>query len=394
MSLPVYLHSDMVGAPSLTPTNGSINALLNACLVNGFNVQSVVSATASGGVVTFNFASNPGFSALDTVTIAGATDTSINGQKRVQSAASNQVLVAVPGVPDGAVGGTITLKFSPLGWTRPYSGTNLGAYRQGGSATHKRFLRVYDGALTSAGGYEFQVRGYENMTAISTGTGAFPTTAQIAGNGISHFGPYDTTNESPNLQHRAWVIVGTPRFFALFMERDRIMSPTTSGHVRTPLSAFAHSTCYPIWFGELGNIMKPVDTFACICAGPAQFGSTTYVPRTVAGSGTSATVTYASGASSGGISAGLNYPSAADNGIHFTNSVYLYDAVAPYGFRGTIPGLLAPAEGPFSASANPVPVGTILQNINGVTGRVLLTAHSAQGYSDSGWLLDEDWGDL
>ena len=119
MSLPVLLHSGLSGAPSLSfAANGSLNALLLATLVNGFNTQAVSSATAAGGVVTFNFATAPGFPAKYTVVIEGATNASVNGTFRVQSSASNQVLVAIPGVPDGAVGGTMTMKFAPLGWTR------------------------------------------------------------------------------------------------------------------------------------------------------------------------------------------------------------------------------------------------------------------------------------
>lgn len=57
------------------------------------------------------------------------------------------------------------------GWTKEFTGTNLGSYRS--VAGNRFFLRVDDTQATHS-----RLRGYRNMSAISTGTGAFPTTAQ------------------------------------------------------------------------------------------------------------------------------------------------------------------------------------------------------------------------
>lgn len=389
MSLPIVLTSDMTGSPNLTPTNGSVNALLNACLVNGFNTQSVTSATASGGVVTFNFASAPGFSALDTVTIAGASNATVNGQKRVQSAASNQVLVAIPGVPDGAVGGTITLKFSPLGWTRAFSGTNLGTYRQGGASSTKRFLRVSDGAA-GASPWAYYTRGYENMTDISTGTGAFPTTVQVTGNGLDHYAAQDATGGlAANLQHRAWVLIGTPRFFVLYCEYGRAMY---AGDTKNPVANAAWSSFYSMYFGDPANIPKPADTFACLLSTYTQ--NVAYAPRGVAGTGTARTVYAGMGSSQNEWNYGLRYPSLADGGIHFNGTIICYDNAAPYGLRGTIPGTIVPLEGPTASGSTSPPFAHTLTNIPGVPGRIMLLGAAAMGANNVvGWLLDEDWGD-
>lgn len=391
MSLPVLLTSDMTGSPILTPTNGSVNALLNACLVNGFNTQSVVTATAASGVVTFNFASAPGFSANDTVTVAGASNSTVNGQFRVQSAASNQVMVAIPGVPDGAVGGTITLKFSPLGWTRPYSGTGIGCYKQGGAATHKRFVRVYDNTA-GASPYAYYIRGYENMTAVSTGTGAFPTTAQVAGNGQEHYAASNSSGEAAAFQHRAWVIVGTPRFFVLYAENGRAMYSATPDTLN-PVSSVAWSAMSMTMFGELANVPKPADTYACIC--PAYYlGWTIYAPRGVSGTGTARGVVVGMGGQVGQWNHGLQYPSAADGGIHFNGTLYAYDDTTPYGLRGTLPGTLVSLESTNESGSVPPVFGYKFTNIPGVTGRVMYMGSSSNNHSAVGWLLDEDWGDL
>ena len=73
------------------------------------------------------------------------------------------------------------------GWTKPYvSGTTIAAFKQG-SGGNGRFVRIWDARTAddpSSYGLTANVRGYENMTAISTGTGPFPTTAQESGNGL------------------------------------------------------------------------------------------------------------------------------------------------------------------------------------------------------------------
>lgn len=374
MTLPVYLHSAMQGAPTLTGANGALNTLLHACLVNGFNTQSVASATASGGVATFNFGSAPGFNALDTVSIAGSTGGVADGQWRVQSAASNQVLVAIPGIADGAIGGTITVKFSPLGWTRPYSGTGLGAYRMGGSAAHKRFLRVYDGALTS--GSLAGIRGYENMTAISTGTGPFPTTAQVPGNGVGIYCPYASASGP-----FPWAVVGTPRTVFVLMPFNN--APSTNAFV---LGEVAYSTV----FGELARIGKPGDLYAQIIQATATFPSGgVYMPRAASGAaGAIATQSVQGPGSAPSVSGYLPYPDTASGGINFADApAVLEDSV---GLRGYLPGVLCPYQTPVGSGV--ARVGDVLTSVTGVTGRVLLGG-STGANGELTLLLDEDWGD-
>ena len=73
------------------------------------------------------------------------------------------------------------------GWTKPYvTGTTIAAFKQG-TGGNGRFVRIWD-ARTSDDPATYcltaSVRGYENMTAIGTGTGPFPTTAQSNSNGL------------------------------------------------------------------------------------------------------------------------------------------------------------------------------------------------------------------
>ena len=381
MSLPIYLRSTFAGAPVLTEAAGSINALLNACLVNGFNTQSVVSATASGGVVTFNFASAPGFAALDTVTIAGASNGTVNGQKRVQSAAGNQVLVAIAGVPDGAVGGTITLKYSPLGWSRPYSGTNLGAYRQGGLSSHKRFVRVYDGAMSSTSRYS--VRGYEAMTAISSGTGPYPTTAEVAGNGVEIMAPHGAASAFP------WLIVGTPRQFYLMTAYGDYWAyyDANQGQFYTVRDTGV------LFFGDLARIRKAGDTYAqVINAGYSLHGAGVYGSRASTGaSGSRPAMSLKGPNGSTQSSWGANYPDPVSGNLDLSDAQTVTEYFSGlYGVRGNMPGMLCPWQ---DAHAYGTPNGTIFTGITGVSGRALLMA----GYDiqeEFFLMLDEDWGDV
>lgn len=369
MSLPVLLKSTMAGAPQMTGSNGTVNAVLNACLVNGFNVQSVTSATAIGGLVTFNFPSAPGFGALDTVTVAGADNSAVNGQKRVQSAGSNQVLINMPGVPDGAVSGTITLKFSPLGWTRPYSGSNLGVYRQGGSSSTKRYLRCSDAAVASTSYVDY--RGYEAMTAVSAGTGPFPTSAQAPSAVQIYYPASGSTN--------AWMLLGTPRAFVLVIS-------SSAGSL--------DAACRVFFFGDAARAAKPGDTYtAMIVAGEGWPTSGVYMPRAHTGSPGAISAAMWSIAGPNVVSIGAAYPCVASGGLNLADAPAVVEQ-ASLVLRGFIPGMLATVQSPVhNGGASALMPGDILSNITGVVGRVVIVAAAVGSPSDCVFLLDEDWGD-
>ena len=378
MSLPVILHSGLAGAPTLnTNENGSMNSFLLACLVNGFNSKVVSSATAASGVVTFNFATDPGFPVGYTVEISGATNSEINRKTRVTAASGNAVSVAIPGVPDGAVGGTITMKFPGLGWTNPFSsGTQTRVYRQGGAAAHKRFLRVYDGAMASAG--TFSARAYENMTAVSTGTGPFPTTSEASGNGLGYYTGLGT--------NRPWIIVGTPRFFYLtfdFGGHYPEVPPVFNNTVTPAFSGF--------YFGELDRVQKAGDTYAYVI--PQDYSATTaYGSRAstlVAGSRPTLTLI---GAQDNRFAGKSNYPDPVSGNIILLDAARVYEGFSgKIGLRGFFPGMMCHDSAMARISPGWVAAGTTFTGFPGVTGRVMLMA---VGDSEYMLRLDEDWGDL
>lgn len=104
------------------------------------------------------------------------------------------------------------------GWTRPYTGTNLAVFRQG-TGGNGRYLRVFDGSLQADNVRRVNVRGYEAMTAVSTGTGPFPTTGQISGNGANF--PYFSPSTAGSTSN--WILFASSSFFMLLVD---IISPT------------------------------------------------------------------------------------------------------------------------------------------------------------------------
>lgn len=127
MSEVIYYTSDEVGAPSFSNTVGAFTALLDACLVNGFNARTVT-ISVTGGVATAT-ASAHGYLADRKLLIEGAANGALNGVKRIATVpSSNTFTFPAPGVADGTALGTITSKRAPLGWDIRHTATNKRVY--------------------------------------------------------------------------------------------------------------------------------------------------------------------------------------------------------------------------------------------------------------------------
>ena len=92
------------------------------------------------------------------------------------------------------------------GWTKPYTGTNIAAFRMP-AGTNQHYLRVNDTTTTYA-----IARGYETMSDVNTGTGDFPTVAQMA-NGI-----YTVKSNTADTVARNWVLACNGPIFYLFVD--------------------------------------------------------------------------------------------------------------------------------------------------------------------------------
>lgn len=178
-----YFDSDMAGAPSTAgmAAAGRMIVLLDACLVNGFNLKSVTSLVVADGVATVTTDGDHNFRDYTVIRIAGATPDGLNGDWKI-TLTGGATFTFPTTEANGTATGTISAKTAPLGWTKEFAATNVGVYRPKTGLRH--YFRVND-----ASQYVMQYRGYEAMTGAGDGgTNPFPTATQLpAGVGMSKY---------------------------------------------------------------------------------------------------------------------------------------------------------------------------------------------------------------
>lgn len=333
-----YYDSTMSGAPALSGTAGTLIAVLDACLVNGFGSKTLDSLVVTDNVATGTVGAGHNLALVGgvgpVIEIAGATPGALNGKWRVASVpGSTTFTFATEGISNQTATGTITAKRAALDWAKTYSGTNKAAYRPNDVTSSRLYLRVDD---TGSGAANYaRARGYETMSDVDTGTGPFPTDAQLSG------GLYVAKSSTTDGAARAWRIIGDPLGFALLVLRD---GTNWIGH----------------WFGDLVSA-KPGDAYhflTCACTnsstvngGLPTFNSVTghYMARSYAQTGGSIQViklshrlaTLGMGYTSDGL---LPYPNSADNRFYAT-PVHVFEGTAETNtipLRGLFPGIYAP----------------------------------------------------
>lgn len=201
-----YFTSNMAGAPVLNGTAGSLIGVLDACLVTGFGLKTVDSLVVAGGVATMNISTGHSHTVDSVALVAGAAPAGLNGEQKVTAVTATTVSFATAGISDQTATGTITTKVAPAGWLKPFSGTNLAAYKSAAVDSTGMYLRLDDTGTLSA-----RVIGYESMSGINTGTGPFPTTAQVSGGG------YWCKSLAANATAQGWTIVADGKFFMINM---------------------------------------------------------------------------------------------------------------------------------------------------------------------------------
>lgn len=175
MTVKLFRSTDF-GAPALTNAAGAFIAVLDACLLNGYGLQTVT-ITRTAGIATVTTPVAHTLKDGTFIRIAGATQPEYNGDFAITVINGTSFSYPVLNSPVSPATGTITAKVAPADWTKPFSGTNLAAYKTG-AGSNGMFLRV-DDSMVSTGGItggitsDPIVSAYENMTDIMTGTGLF-----------------------------------------------------------------------------------------------------------------------------------------------------------------------------------------------------------------------------
>lgn len=177
-----FYREDFPGAPTLNGVAGSLIGLLDACLCTGFGLRSATSLVVAGGVATLTLASDAKNGNLlhSVILVEGVTGalTALNGEQRV-TVASSTTLSFTTAAADGTAAGTITVKTAPAGWEKKFSGTNKAVFKSLSPEANTSYLWVSDTGTTNA-----NVRAYEAMTDVDTGTGAAPTVADLSTGGF------------------------------------------------------------------------------------------------------------------------------------------------------------------------------------------------------------------
>jgi hypothetical protein len=171
------------------------------------------------------------------------------------------------------------------GWTKPYTATNAAVFRMG--AGNQFYLDVNDNGasngLTGASGQEAAVRGYEAMTAASTGTNPFPTTAQVAA-ATANWRKSATANATA----RGWFMVADDRSFILGVldgDTASVYKLYTFGDVYSLKSADAYRVAITVHTSV--NSSATSGTFGnSLAASGASSTTGAYVARIAAGTGT------------------------------------------------------------------------------------------------------------
>ena len=343
-----HFHSAMSGAPVLNGTAGSLIAVLDACLQDGFGLKAASGIAVASGVATVSFANGHSFEPDTIALIAGATPGALNGEKVVLTTSTNTITFAAAGIADGAATGTISAKLAPAGWEKAFSGTNAAAYRSLDPESTRMFLRVDDSSPTNA-----RVVGYESMSDVNTGVGPFPTAAQISGGG------WWPKADGANATARAWTLVSDSRGFIL--------------HMHTAANNLGASGC--VWaFGDFASL-KSGDAYSSVLhcnpndgaassgvqsasvewCGAAPLAGGVYAPRSFTALGGSSALNHGVD-SLGGISAVAgagpgsgytpSYPNGPDNGLILARKVFVEPGVC---LRGRLPGVMVPLQNCHSA---------------------------------------------
>lgn len=227
-----WMHSGQLGATVLdalgsTP-NGQMLVMLDACLVDGFNIQTVSSVTINGSDVVLTFGLPHGYALKQKITVSGSDDPLLNGSHRIISLTTDTVTLKISGVTNTA--GIIKTKVSPLGFESVIGNSKplIRGYRSKDPTSTKTVLHL-DMSYPAGAGYSstFPVR----RAMVTACTGIDETGAPI-GDYFASINNKPTYVNGSLFWHEArkqsktatvnetrplsWVIVGNGRYFYFF----------------------------------------------------------------------------------------------------------------------------------------------------------------------------------
>jgi len=241
-SVKFFRHTDP-DAPQLTGAAGKMADILNACLVSGYNVTSVDSITRVDALVTVTIDAGHNFEKNIVIEISGADQSEYNGHHRVTAVTSTTLEYELENTetPATPATGTIECKIAPAGWERSF--VSVDNYRMAFKSISAEatgfYLYIDDSNVINR---VAQVKGYESMVDIDTGTNPFPYNNDDTNYYYWHKSNDDSTN-------RNWALIADDSLFYFFFNKD-------SGTDRPAVTIFGDIISY-----------LPSDPYSCVIAG-------------------------------------------------------------------------------------------------------------------------------
>lgn len=396
MAIKVF-HAGQAGAPQLTGANGSLIAVLDGILVNGYNSVSITSITRSGSTATVTTGAAHGLSTGDSALIAGAAQADYNIEAVVSVVDSTHFTYTVANSPTTPATGTITVIRAPAGFDKVYNATNQAVYRSKDVSGSRPYLQVIDDGSTAGGAREAKIRGYLTMSDVATGTEPFPTVAQYA-NGLMAY-----KSSTISAVARPWVLItdGKNIYFQACMDRSPTSMQASGGY---------------LWWMAFGDIIstRASDPYTAFLAGCHAANQQTSTSAGGCHNGFSVPAVRTSNPTSGscyivrsfnqtvgaaimnqmghgwdqtglGQLAMFSYPHQPDNGFMMTPLLCMQGGV----MRGKMPGVFEPLQGRCLNQFD------IVENVEGYPGRkfMALWAYALNSTGSTGMLMFDITGD-
>lgn len=354
MTVRVYRSTDY-GAPSLTGQVGSLISVLNACLVDGYGTNNIVSLTQAGGVATAVTAVPHQFTNGPKVLISGAGSADYNGEVTATVTGANTFTYPVSPSAPASAGGAPSVKRNGAGWTKPFAdGTNVAVYKQP-AGTNGFYMRVDDNSTANVA----RMLGYETMTDVSTGLTPFPTSVQLAG------GVHVVKSDAASAAVRPWILACNGPMFYLFVDYDNNATWTYGQG-----TAFGDITSYKAGGGDAyGTIILgstgpsySLNTLYYLTSTISGLVGGSWMARSYTGSGSAITVGKTSDYSKGNNNhvgtAGAPYPSPIDGGLYVA-PIWINEPSPTTAVRGELPGVWCPLH------AKPLMQGDVWSPVTG-----------------------------
>lgn len=342
----IFAHSGEIDSPQVNNASATLDGLLYAMLVTGWKPQTAASCSVTAGVATITLASH-GYSDMRVLDVQGAAVPAINGKKFCRTPTGNTITFPAPGVADGTVGGTITVKRASCGWSRPHNSGGVSIYARTDPTVSDMALWINDSNTSGADPTYARARSVWDYSGVSSWLEQAPTETQLAG-GV--YWPKGANTATP----KRWVFVGDGKRFYLFTAGVFYAPESYSGALNGPMF-FGDPISYQPGDGHHALIAGAVSTSSSL--DQAGFGlsritgvggapgqgawfarSASQIGRPVS----AGAISMASSSYMGGV--GPIFPSPVGNALVLDRPVYLAEGspAAGYPIRGELPGVANP----------------------------------------------------